>query len=167
MAAPVQPQEDRLHMAEQVQAIENLEQPPEAAPADSKPPETAPAASGVLATDKNGNLVGVDANSPLGIACLKQQWAIENAKKNARTSVTFYDRTIDLHKEQLKLALQIAGIQWNNPEHVQMATKISIAANGKAPIMDGLNILGLEFQKWVSAEFDKHKIPEAQKEIPL
>jgi hypothetical protein len=102
----------------------------------------------------------------LGQAVAEQVWAEDKASKAASVQLVKYSREVDAHKAFMKSTLEQCGIDWKNPEHIKMATKVSIAAHGHAPIQDGAAFLAAEFQAWVSAELKKHISPVVD-EIPL
>lgn len=102
----------------------------------------------------------------IGQAVAEQVWAEDKASKAASVQLVKYSREVDAHKAFMKSTLEQCGIDWKNPEHIKMATKVSVAANGVAPIQDGAAFLAAEFHAWVSAELKKHISPMVD-EIPL
>jgi hypothetical protein len=102
----------------------------------------------------------------LGQAVAEQVWAEDKATKAASVQLVKYSREVDAHKAFMKSTLEQCGIDWKNPEHLKIATKVSVAAHGVAPIQDGAAFLAAEFQAWVSAELKKHAAPMVD-EIPL
>lgn len=102
----------------------------------------------------------------IGQAVAEQVWAEDKASKAAIVQLVRYSREVDAHKAFMKSTLEQCGIDWKNPEHIKIATKVSVAAHGVAPIQDGAAFLAAEFQAWVSAELKKHTMPMVD-EIPL
>jgi hypothetical protein len=128
-----------------------------------------PATDGRLVGEPEAEyLARTGASKPsLGQAVAEQLIAEEKATKGAAVQLVKYSREVDAHKAFMKSTLEQCGIDWKNPEHVKMATKVSMAANGVAPIQDGAAFLAAEFHAWVAAEIKKHTTPAQSEEIIL
>lgn len=133
-------------------------------------PNFDPATSGRLVGEPEAEFLartGKTAGS-LGHAVAAQLIAEDKASKSVSVQLVKYSREVDAHKAFMKSTLEQLGIDWKNPDHVKMATKVSMAAHGVAPIQDGAAFLAAEFQAWVSAELKKHTSPTVtNEEIPL
>lgn len=67
-----------------------------------------------------------------------------------------YSRENENHKHLMKITLDTLGIDWKNAEQIKIASKVSIACNGMAPIMDKDNqFLKGEFTSFVDSELKK------------
>lgn len=128
--------EEKIHLADQVESLEKIEKPTQQR----------------LANGKFGPKITED----------KKQAPIEelsipmNEAGNVLPGTITYSRANENHKHLIINTLGTLGLNFKNPEHIKMATKLSLAADGKAPIMDKDNqFLKREFMEFLDCELKK------------
>ena len=155
---PEKKEPERIHLKEQVEAAATIETKPtpelKRAPngkfaPKAKEPEPLPEIeekkeSAVLPPTPNDN-VGKETNITL-----------ELHNNMPQKEYVKYSRENDNHKHLMRLTLEQCGIDWKKPDHVKLATKVSLAANGNAPLMDGENQFAKDvFTSWIKAEIKR------------
>lgn len=178
---------DRIHLAEQVENVSKLEK------ADTKTNhETQPRVNGKFAPKPKviESELEVENEVPtVQVEAPEKELKIENVplvkpevvadtKHNGSINYLHYSRQNDSHKHFMRVALESLGLDWTNVEHVKLATKVSIACDGKAPIINKadnqyartvfVDFVQNEMQKAkADADFIKAEMEKAKTDVPL
>lgn len=146
--AKKEPESERLHLAEQIENVNKLNQKVEATP--EKKEEI-----------KKGAVEIMQKKEP----AKEQAQIVEAVESQGETPMlpdyTTYDRTNDSHKEKMMKVLIALGIEFKTKAEIELAAKVSAACHNTAPMFLGQEFKERVFVKHVSEEINKTKNPVA------